>query len=73
MEDKAMLCMRKKISGYAHDRASKTFIRKKNVQVHLLSHRVYNDSNICQKARYASAKLAAATVLATAISRVALF
>lgn len=46
---------------------------KKNVRLHLPSHEVHNDTNICQKARYAPAKLAAATVLATAISRVALF
>lgn len=30
---------------------------------------VHNDTDICQKARYAPVKLAAATVLATAISR----
>lgn len=50
--------------------SSKPFAeRKKNVQLHLPSHEVYNDTDICQKARYAPVKLAAATVLATAISR----
>jgi len=36
--------------------------------IYLLARFVY-DTDICQKARYAPVKLAAATVLATAISR----
>jgi len=43
--------------------------KKEDVQLHLPAHEVRGDTDICQKARYAPVKLAAATVLATAISR----
>lgn len=47
---------------------------KRDVQLHLPSHEVHNDADICQKARNgAGENVAAATMLATAISRAALF
>lgn len=37
--------------------------KKRNVRLHLPSRQAHNDTDICQEARYAPMKLAAATVL----------